>query len=194
MKQQSLGVFLCVSVLSACGGESSAPAYANAEPGSSSGSEASQAPVHKRGGDSVEAEVGTGGGQLELASGARLEIPPGALTEPTLIVFKNGPETTAFLNQEDLEAVGPLVLVSPAVYGSERGEIVFSIPLASLPSGYEPQHLQIANEQPASNQREYAENTTTTRWHYDRAQHDHGRAVARFASLPGMRLQFVVSK
>lgn len=137
--------------------------------------------------------MGPGGGTLELANGARLEVPEGCFSEPTLLVLRNAPATTAFLNQEDLAAVGPLVLVSPEIYGGS-GEIVFSIPLTALPEGYTDQHLQIANEQPEGDQREYAENSTTTRWHYDRAQHQNGRATARFASLPGMRLQFVVSK
>ncbi len=197
MKQPVLLTILCglsALAIGACGGGGSEPAHAYADSESSSGDEVPSGPVRKRGGDAVEATMGPDGGQLELANGARLEIPSGAFEEATLLVMRNAPATTAFLNQEDLAAVGPLVFVSPEIYGSDSGEIVFSIPLASLPAGYEPEHLQIANEQPEGDQREYAENTTSTRWHYDRAQLQNGRAVARFRSLPGMRLQFVVSK
>lgn len=192
MKHQVLVTMLCALSMMACG---DAEPTQHAAPAASSGDEFPRGVVRKRGGDLIEAEVGPDGAQLELANGARLEVPAGSFDEPGPLVMRNAPATTAFLNQEDLVAVGPLVLVSPEVYGSNSGgEIVFSIPLASLPEGYTEQHLQIANEQPASEQRGYAENSTTTRWHYDRAQLENGRAVARFASLPGMRLQFVVSR
>lgn len=194
MKLPVLLTILCAFALLACGGGEIRPAHAYSESEASSGDELPRGPVRKRGGDSVEATMGPDGGQLELANGARLEIPAGAFEEATLLVMRNAPATTAFLNQEDLAAVGPLVLVSPEIYGSASGQLVFSIPLASLPAGYTAEHLQIANEQPAGDQREYAENSTTTRWHYDRAAHEGGRAIARFGSLPGMRLQFVVSK
>ncbi len=192
MKLQLFVLCMCALSLVGCGGEPE-PAHAYAESEESSGDEAPSGPVRKRGGDSVEATMGPGGGTLELANGARLEIPSGCFSEATLIVMRNAPATTAFLNQEDLAAVGPLVAVSPEIYGGS-GDIVFSIPLNALPEGYTDQHLQIANEQPEGDQREYAENSTTTRWHYDRAAHENGRAIARFPSLPGMRLQFVVSK
>lgn len=194
MKQQVLLTILCALAIVACGGGSMERPAASSDSESSSGSEFPSGPVRKHGGDAVEAMIGPDGGQLELANGARLDIPAGLLEEPTQLVMRNAPATTAFLNQEDLAAVGPLVFVSPEIYGSGSAKLVFSIPLASLPAGYEDEHLQIANEQPEGDQREYAENTTTTRWHYDRAARENGRAVARFSSLPGMRLQFVVSK
>lgn len=192
MKQRALLTLVSAISLVACGGGATAPAQSTAaEP--SSGSERIGR-VMKRGGDSVEALFGPEGGQLELANSARIEIPPGSFEEPTTLVFKNAPATTAFLNQEDLQAIGPLVLITPDIYGSEQGEIVFSIQLGRLPEGYSEQHVQIANEQPTEAQRGYAENTTSTRWHYNRATVENGRAVARFRGLPGLRLQFVVSK
>lgn len=196
MKLQVQLTLWCALAIMACGGggggNERGHSYAEEEP--SSGSEFPSGPVRKSGGDSVEAMIGPDGGQLDLANGARLEIPRGALSEPTTLVLKIAPRTTAFLNQEDLAAVGPLVLVSPGIDAGGGGALVFSIPLASLPDGYRDEHLQIANEQREGTQREFAEDSTITRWHYDRAAHENGRAVARFDSLPGLRLQFVVSK
>jgi len=177
-----------------CGGGASEPTHAYASQESSGEEAVSDTPVRKRGGDMIEVTMGPAGGTLELGNGARIEIPQGALDEATPMVFRVAPATTAFLNQEGLQALGPLVLVSPEIYGAEREMIVFSIPLSSLPAGYDAAHLRIANEQPEGDQREYAENTTTTRWHYNAATMEGGRAIARFPSLPGMRLQFVVSK
>lgn len=194
MKLQVLLTLWCALSIAACGGGGSEPSHVYGDSESSGGEEFPSGPVRKSGGDSVEATIGPDGGQLDLANGARLEIPAGIFEEPTMLVLKIAPRTTAFLNQEDLVAVGPLILVSPEIYGGGGGAIVFSIPLNSLPEGYSDEHLQIANEQPEGDQREFAEDSTSTRWHYDRATHQNGRAVARFTSLPGLRLQFVVSK
>lgn len=191
MKQRALLTLVCAISLVACGGGPAAPARGAVE--ESSGDERIGR-VMKRGGDSVDAMFGPEGGQLELANSARIEIPAGSFEEPTSVVFKTATATTAFLNQEDLRAIGPLVLITPEIYASEQGEIVFSIQLGALPEGYSEQDVRIANEQPTQAQRGFAENTTSTQWHYDRATVENGRAVGRFRGLPGLRLQFVVSK
>jgi len=138
-----LGAALC-----ACGGGAAEGDYSgygdetSAEPGAPSG------PVNRSGGDEVVARMGPAGGRLELANGARVEIPPGCIEGAQDIIFKNAPRTTAFKDADVRgdKAVGPIVLVSPAVYAPEGRNIVVSIPFGGLPEGYSGRGLYLATE------------------------------------------------
>jgi hypothetical protein len=52
--------------------------------------------ISKSGGASVAAVMGPAGGSLELADGARIEIPAGAIQKGEEIVFKNAHEDDCF--------------------------------------------------------------------------------------------------
>jgi hypothetical protein len=156
--------------------------------------EASAAPisvVHKRGGDKLIVEVGKAGGTLELDNGARLEIPQGALVDNVEVTFSRGTHTTAFSNHEWERPLGPTLEISPEfALGSP---IKVSVPVSQLPEGFGEQDLALGLEVPSQNQRQQMQGTQT-RWDYLPASTTSGRAVAELNSVPGYRLQFVVSK
>lgn len=149
-------------------------------------------PVRERGNDKLITEVGPAGGILELGDGARVDIPKGAFSEPVSVTFAKGQHTTAFDNREYEKTLGRTLELAPAV--EARAPIVVSIPLASLPEGYEAADLTLATEVLAERQRDYQEHATQTRWDYMQAQHQDGRAQASLTYVPGMRLQFLVSR
>jgi len=117
------------------------------EPGASSSNEggdeseggeltAPRGAVQKSGGDSVSATMGPAGGRLDIANGARVEIPPGTLTEATDVVLTVSHGTTAFKNSEHEKAYGPTFEVSPAMAAPDGQSIRISIPLANYPEGW----------------------------------------------------------
>ena len=57
--------------------------------------------AHAHGDHQATARIGRAGGDLTLGNGARLEIPPGAITEETEVVFSLGEAVNAFRNRED---------------------------------------------------------------------------------------------
>ena len=148
--------------------------------------------VHKRGSSKLIAVVGPSGGTLELANGARLTIPNGALTEPVEITFSEGAHTTAFSNHEYERPIGPIVEIAPEV--SLAAPVEVSVPMGMLPEGFAPEHLTLGLEVLASNQRAVPGQATNTRWDYLQATNKGGRAAASLNSIPGFRVQFVVSK
>ncbi len=153
-------------------------------------------PVNRSGGDEVVAQMGAGGGKLELASGARVEIPPGSIEGSAEVILKNAPRTTAFKDADVRgdKPIGPIVLVSPAIYAPEGASIVVSIPFGGIPDGYSEKGLYLAHEEVSEQQRQFAEDTTVTTWDYTRAKVINGRAVAELPALSGMRLQFILSQ
>jgi hypothetical protein len=150
------------------------------------------APVHKRGGDKLIAEVGTAGGTLELDNGARLEIPKGALNEPIEITFSRGGHTTAFSNHEWERPLGPTLEIAPPLPLGTPVKV--SVPMAQLPEGFSEDDLALGLEVVADEQRAVQMHGVQTRWDYLPAQNASGRATAQLDSVPGYRLQFVVSK
>ncbi|MDH5672115.1 MAG: hypothetical protein OEZ06_08200 [Myxococcales bacterium] len=161
--------------------------------GSDEGGEGEAAPnsvVHQSGGKEVEATFGSPGGVLELASGVKVEIPPGAVDGSQRFVLKEAPMTTAFFNEEHERPWGPTFVVSPGVEAPEGRSVRISVPLASYPQGWG--DVAIAYEYPVSS-RVGAEDSQHTRWQYENAQHTGGRAVAELPALNGYRLQFVVT-
>ena len=170
------------------------------EPGASSGDEAESseggevaAPrgaVHKSGGDKATATMGPGGGTLDIASGAKVEIPPGTLSEATEVVLTVSQGTTAFFNEEREKPVGPTFEVSPAMSAPEGSAIRISIPLASYPEGWG--EVALGYEYPEG-ARVGAEDSEHTKWQYENAKLSGGRAVADLSDVTGYRLQFVLT-
>ena len=148
-------------------------------------------PVSKRGSGSVSATVGSGGGSLELNEGPRVEIPSGAVQGGQDFVLKVAPKTTAFSNKESERPLGPTFSFSPGVDAPSGSTIDVSFPLASLPSGWgEP---SIAYEAEAGAAITYGEDSTRTKWYYERASMSGGRVVARLPAVNGLRMQFVLT-
>jgi hypothetical protein len=180
----------------ACGGGTAESGSYGYEDDTSSAVEAPTSPVNESGGDEVVARMGPPGGRLELSNGARIEIPPGTIEGAKEVVLKVAPRTTAFKDADVRgdKPVGPLVLVSPAMYAPEGQSLVFSIPFGGMPEGYGEKGLYLAAEEESQEQRQFAEDTTVTRWDYIRARIVGGRAVAELPALSGMRLQFILSQ
>lgn len=173
-------------------GAGSAPGASSAD---GSGSEGGDAPVpagavHKQGGKEVEATFGPAGGTLSLASGPKVEIPPGAIEGSRDIVLKEAPMTTAFFNEESERPWGPTFVVSPGVNAPEGRSVTVSVPLASYPQGWG--EVAIAYEYPVSS-RVGAEDSQHTKWQYENARLSGGRAVADLPAVNGYRLQFVIT-
>lgn len=177
-----------------CGGGGSSPgaSSSNEDYSASQGGEAPAVvgAVHETGSDSVEATFGAAGGSLTLASGPKVEIPAGSFSEPTDIVLKEAPMTTAFFNEEAEKPVGPTFVISPGIEPPEGSSVRVSIPLASYPAGWG--DIAIAYEYPVGNM-VGAEDSQHTRWQYENARLSGGRAVADLPALNGYRLQFVLS-
>ena len=157
---------------------------------------ARSAPVSKSGGNEVVARIGRGGAKLELANGARIEIPPGSIRGTTEVIFKNAPRTTAFKDADVRgdDPIGPIVLLSPGIHAPEGASIVVSIPFSAIPEGYSEKGLYLAHEEKSQLQRQFAEDTIVTTWDYTKARIISGRAVAELPALSGMRLQFLLSR
>jgi hypothetical protein len=151
-------------------------------------------PVFKHGDDKIIITVGSDGGKLELKNGARLEIPDGALKEPVEITLAEGGHTTAFANHEYERAIGPTIEIAPAVVPAVP--FVVSIPLEALPEGFTEEDLAMATEVVSDDQRALDVEMTgvQTRWYYMPARSRKGRVVGELAQVPGMRVQFVVSR
>jgi hypothetical protein len=170
------------------------------EPGASSANESEEseggelsAPrgaVHKSGGDSASATMGPAGGTLSIASGAKVEIPPGTLSEAQEVVLTLTKGTTAFFNEEHEKPVGPTFEVSPAMSAPEGQAIRVSIPLASYPEGWG--EVSLGYEYPEG-ARVGAEDSEHTKWQYENAKLTGGRAVAELSEVAGYRLQFVLT-
>jgi hypothetical protein len=182
-----------VAMMVGCGGsQASAPGAntANEVQPSSGVPLTPQGPVSKRGSGSVAAKLGPGGGSLELDEGPRVEVPAGAVTEGKDFVLTIAPKTTAFFNKESERPLGPTFSFSPDLDAPSGGAIKVSFPLASLPDGWgEP---SIAYEV-AQGKVVGAEDSTRTRWQYERAQMSGGRVVASLPSVTGLRMQFVLT-
>ena len=182
--------WLVMALLLGCGGSSaSAPAANTANEAKPDLAVSSARPVSKRGSESVSATVGSGGGSLELNEGPRVSIPGGTLNEAMDFVLKLAPKTTAFFNKESERPLGPTFSFSPPL-AANGGSIEVSFPLASLPEGWgEP---SIAYEV-AQGRIVGAEDSTRTRWQYERAAMSGGRVVARLPEVTGLRMQFVLT-
>jgi hypothetical protein len=177
-----------------CNKQSSSPGASTTNEGGES-SEGGDAPmptgaVHKSGGDKATATMGPAGGTLDIASGARVEIPPGTFSEATDVVITLSQGTTAFFNDEHEKPVGPTFEVSPAMQAPDGQSIRVSIPLASYPEGWGDASLGYEYPEGA---RVGAEDSEHTKWQYENAKLSGGRAVAEVSEVAGYRLQFVLT-
>jgi hypothetical protein len=187
-----IGIAAAVLVLLGCdsskpGGPTSSPAAGGVK---TTGGDVPQSAVHASGTKSVSARVGPPGGTLELASGARIEIPAGAVSGGQDFVLNEAPMTTAFFNEEHERPIGPTFVISPGVDAPEGGAIRVSIPLASYPKGWGDVSLGVESPVGAMAGTDDSEHT---KWDYENAKLTGGRATADLPQLNGYRLQFVLS-
>jgi hypothetical protein len=148
-------------------------------------------PVSKHGSGSVAALLGSGGGSLELDEGPRVAVPAGAVKGGQEFVLKLAAKTTAFSNKESEKPLGPTFSFAPSVDAPSGGSIEVSYPLASVPSGWgEP---SIAFEVASGAEISYGEDSTRTKWQYERAKLSGGRVVAQLDGVTGLRMQFVLT-
>jgi hypothetical protein len=189
-----IGVAVVLLELWGCGKKDGSPGASsgNETNGNSEGGEvaAPRGAVNKSGGDSVSATMGPAGGSLSIASGARVDIPPGTLSEATDVVLTVSQGTTAFFNSEHEKPVGPTFEVSPAMAAPDGQKIRISIPLASYPEGWG--DVSLGYEYPEG-ARVGAEDSEHTKWQYENAKLSGGRAVAEVSEVAGYRLQFVLT-
>jgi len=190
------GTWLWLSIVVAgCGGaQAAAPGASTAnEAGEKVKAASASGPmnaVSKSGSESVTATLGPGGGSLELTEGPRVEVPAGAVEGGIDFVLNIAPMTTAFSNKESEKALGPTFAFSPPLDASADGGITVSFPLASMPDGWgEP---SIAYEV-AAGAEIMGEDSTRTKWMYERAKYSGGRVTATLPQASGMRMQFTLT-
>jgi len=183
-------LWFVVAMLMGCGGSAGTAPAANTANEAKPGGVVASRPVSKRGSGSVSATVGAGGGSLELDEGPRVEVPAGTVADTTDFVLKVAAKTTAFSNKESERPLGPTFSFSPPADAPSGGAIEVSFPLGSLPEGWgDP---SIAYEVSAG-AIVGAEDSTRTRWQYERAALSGGRVVAQLPAVTGLRMQFVLS-
>jgi hypothetical protein len=182
-----------VVAIAACSSERPAPSATpgdNDTAGGETAQTAREPQVYKRGSGSVAAAVGPGGGTLELASGPRVDIPPGTLDRTQDIVLKEAPITTAFANQEHERTQGPTFVVGPPLEAPSGKSIRISVPLAAYPSGWG--DVSLGYEYPVQ-QMVGSDDAEHTKWQYESAKHEDGLIVAELQSINGYRMQFVLA-
>jgi len=187
-----LSLITAAGATAACGAGTSSQQPSTLPPASSEPLESPSSEVHKRGGKKLIAEVGPRGGTLELGNGARITVPEGAFAEMVEVTFAEGARTTAFANHEYERTVGPTLEISPEV--SLGAPLQVSVPLGVLPDGFTDSDLTLGLEVVAGEQRAVQSGNVQTRWDYLPASNKSGRAVAEISSVPGYRVQFLVSK
>lgn len=194
MERTLIAAALSVLVGLGCGDNQPEPLFT---PENTGGGEAPRtgSPVHERGDTSVTATVGPAGGVLELANGAKLEIPAGALGDDVDVIFGIGSQTQAFANREYERTIGPTLLVQPALVAQPGARIKVSAPMGSIPQPFTEEDITLATEavdemDPMSDVR----TNIQTIWQYANADVIGGRFVAEVQDLPGMRVQFLLSR
>jgi hypothetical protein len=188
-----IGAAVVLLGLLGCKSSGSPGASTANENGASSGGDNAAVPtgaVHKSGGDTVTGTFGPAGGELDIANGARIEIPPGTFQEATDIVLSVAQKSTAFGNEEREKPYGPTFQVSPGFNAPDGAKIRVSIPLASYPEGWGDVALGYEFPEGAVVGGEDSEHT---KWQYENAKLSGGRAVAELDSVAGYRFQFVLT-
>jgi hypothetical protein len=118
-------------------------------------------------------------------------IPAGAVKGGQEFVLELASKTTAFSNKESERPLGPTFSFSPALDAGDGSPLEISLPLDSLPHGWgEP---SIAYEVEEGTEIGYGEDSTRTKWQYQRASAGSGRVKAQLAGLNGLRMQFVLT-
>ena len=186
-------VWLSIGLVGCAGSQAEAPAASAATTAAVQEHHATgpTQPVSKHGSGSVKATVGSPGGSLELSEGPRVSVPAGAVEGGQDFVLTVAPKTTAFHNNESERPLGPTFSFSPPLDAPDGTSIEVSFPLASLPSGWGDPSL--AYEIEAGQAIGYGEDSTRTKWQYERATLNNGRLTAKLDRATGMRLQFVLT-
>jgi len=150
-------------------------------------------PVAVSGSSEARATVGADGGTLSLQNGVRLEIPAGALDEPTEITLSHGAEGHAFGDRERQRALGPIFTIVPQLRSS-GDPFVVSVPAQPVPAGYSEDDLAFAMEEVDEEQRAIDVLGTQTRWEFYPVVVANGRLEAHTMGLQGNRAQFGVAR
>lgn len=184
-------LWIVLACIGGCGGSQAAAPAANSATEAQQQAQAAARPVNKRGSGSVSARLGTGGGSLELEEGPRVQVPAGSVNDGELdFVLRVAQKTTAFANKESERALGPTFSFAPDVAAPDGGAIEISFPLASLPDGWgDPAIAYEVSEGEVVG----AEDSTRTKWTYERASLSDGRVVAQLPHVTGLRMQFVLT-
>jgi hypothetical protein len=180
-----------VAVMVGCGGsQASAPGANTANEVQPGVKVAAARPVSKRGSGVVSAKFGASGGSLELDEGPRVEVPAGAVADEQEFTLKIAQKTTAFFNKESERPLGPTFSFAPDLDASAGGAIKVSFPLGSLPEGWgDPSIAYEVSEGEIVG----SEDSTRTKWTYERAALSGGRVVASLPQVTGLRMQFVLT-
>jgi hypothetical protein len=179
-------------VVFGCGGsQAAAPAASTANEVKERDPAGPQNAVSKQGSGTVTAKLGPGGGTLELSEGPRVIVPAGAVEGGQDFVLKVAPRTTAFKNHESERALGPTFSFSPAVDAPDGSTVEVSFPLDSAPAGWGDPSL--AYEVAEGTEISYGEDSTRTKWQYERAKLSGGRVTAKLSETLGLRMQFVLT-
>jgi hypothetical protein len=146
--------------------------------------------VKKTGSTSVTATLGPGGGTLELTEGPRVVVPAGAVQGAQDFVLNLAPKTTAFANKESEKALGPTFSFAPPLDASDNGGIEVSFPLGSMPDGWGDPSIAYEAEEGAEIM---GEDSTRTKWQYERAKYSGGRVTATLPQANGLRMAFTLT-
>lgn len=191
MNRRMVLAFTCVGALIGCGGSAAVEATAGGplveEPPVAG-------PVSVRGSTEARASVDAAGGTLALANGARLTIPQDALTTPTEVVFRVGADGHAFGDRERQRALGPMLVVEPAIVSEGGAPFELSIPAQPLPPAFEPPDLAFAIEEIDEGARAIDTLATQTRWQFYPVAVENERFVVRTSGFAGQRVQFGVAR
>jgi hypothetical protein len=188
-------LWLSIVVFGCGGAQAAAPGASTANEATEKAASAKRASgptnaVSKSGSGSVTATLGPGGGSLELTEGPKVVVPAGAVEGGMDFVLKLAPMTTAFANKESEKALGPTFSFSPPVDASDSGGIEVSFPLGSMPDGWGDPSIAYEAQEGAEIK---GEDSTRTKWQYERAKYTGGRVVAKVSAASGMRMQFTLT-
>jgi hypothetical protein len=175
-------------VLAACGGGSQQRPVATADV--LDDTPPSSTPSRARGENEVIARVGRAGGTLELANGARIDIPAGALDQEVEIRFHVSPPAREAWNDETKRPLGPMLEITPSLTAAS-GEFRVSCPATQIPHGWEPSDLALGHEE---EQGTSMSGRTQTRWQMWPARIEGNRFIAEVPYFHGHRFQFGVSR
>ena len=181
---------IALALAGGCGGASSEVTTTSSTPVEEA-TPVRRGPVSARGDEAVRATMGSEGGTLELANGARLEIPPGALSSDVEIEFRVAPAAREAWDVETKRALGVVVEVSPGLRAAS-GQFRVSAPGAALPEGFDEDDLALGHEEEVGDT--HLGGATRTRWQMWPARIEGGRFVAELPALSGHRMQFGVSR
>jgi hypothetical protein len=183
-----VGAF-ALALLSACGGGTQSTVL-ESTPREEISAPPPPTPVHARGDREVRVRVGRAGGTLELANGARLEIPEEAIASEVEISFRVAPPAREAWDDETKRALGPSLEIEPAIR-AQSGQFRISCPASPIPPGFDREDLALGTEEEAG---ATLGGATMTRWQMWPARVEGNRFVADMPAFPGQRVQFGVSR